>query len=110
MDEVVQKKKVKGTYPEGFFCPKGDLTEGDNNGHYVIDNQDTVWMVVRDGGMVQTCDYAGRVYSAGLHWLEKHHGPLIPIRERVVRTEHERNGKDTKKAHPNCMIDRREEE
>lgn len=108
-DAVVQKKKEKGKYPDDFFHPKG-TEEGDNTGHYVIDNQGTVWMVVRDGGMVQTCDYGGVIFSAGIAWLEKKHGPLVPVNERVLRYAYERNNRGTKKAHPNCMIDNRPEE
>lgn len=100
-DAVVQKKKEKGKYPDDFFHPKG-TEEGDNTGHYVIDNLGTVWMVVRDGGMVQTCDYGGVVFSAGIAWLEKNHGPLRPVVAAL-------NPRATKKAHPNCMIDNRSE-
>jgi hypothetical protein len=67
-------------------------------------------MVVRDGGMVQTADYAGRVFSAGINWLEKKFGPLIPIDENVERSlryAHRRNHPEL--AHPKCMIDKRDE-
>lgn len=45
---------------------------------YVVDRDGNVWAVVRDGGMVTRADYRG-VKSAGIAWLEREAGPLLPF-------------------------------
>lgn len=47
---------------------------------YVIDNEDNVWLLVRDGGMVQrTVEQEPGVMSAGTAWLHYNKGPLTPL-------------------------------
>lgn len=43
---------------------------------YVRDVTGTIWLIVRDGGMVTTADYSGQVFSAGIIWLKHNYGPL----------------------------------
>lgn len=43
---------------------------------YVRDAQGTIWLVVRDDGMVTTADYSGQVWSGGIKWLTDEHGPI----------------------------------
>lgn len=50
--------------------------DGDYKKQYVKDRTGTIWLIVRDGGMVTTADYSGQIYSAGIKWLENNFGPL----------------------------------
>lgn len=43
---------------------------------YVLDSDNTIWLVVRDGGMATRADYTG-IISIGLHRLQDEHGPLL---------------------------------
>jgi hypothetical protein len=45
---------------------------------YVIDRDNVVWKVVRDGGMVTRADYNG-IVSGGIQWLAETAGPLTPF-------------------------------
>lgn len=49
-----------------------------DDGTYLLDREGTIWIVVRDGGMVTRAEYAGAV-SGGISWLEQAKGPLIVI-------------------------------
>lgn len=51
-------------------------TNADYNKAYVRDRKGTIWLVVHDGGMVQTVSYDGKIYSAGISWLNNNYGPL----------------------------------
>ena len=61
-------------YP--WFPSSAPYFQEDYEKQYVRDNQGTIWLVVRDGGMVTTVDYSGQIYSGGIVWLEESHGPL----------------------------------
>lgn len=43
---------------------------------YVRDERGIVWRLAHDDGMVNSVGYDGQMYSAGIVWLEKTHGPL----------------------------------
>lgn len=62
------------TYP--WFPSSAPYFEKDYAKQYVRDSQGTIWLIVRDGGMVTTADYSGQIYSAGIKWLADNFGPL----------------------------------
>jgi hypothetical protein len=47
-----------------------------NDDQYVLDTDNNVWLVVRDGGMVTRATDEGQI-SGGIEWLEINRGPLI---------------------------------
>lgn len=51
---------------------------GDETPTHVVDRDGNVWAVVRDGGMVTRATATGPV-SAGIAWLERQAGPLLPF-------------------------------
>lgn len=53
---------------------------------YVVDRDGVVWAVVRDGGMVTRAHDTG-VVSAGVAWLEREAGPLVPLDAAAWRAE-----------------------
>ena len=61
-------------YP--WFPSSAPHFQEDYEKQYVRDNEGTIWLIVRDGGMVTTADYGGKVFSAGIGWLENNYGPL----------------------------------
>lgn len=68
--------KQPGTAKYPWFPSSAPYFEDDYDKTYLKDNQGTIWLVVRDGGMVTTADYSGQIYSAGIKWLEDNYGPL----------------------------------
>lgn len=50
-------------------------SESWDDGTYLVDRDGTVWLVVRDGGMVTRADYTGAT-SAGVNWLKENKGPV----------------------------------
>ena len=65
-------------YP--WFPSSAPYYQEDYKKEYLKDRHGTIWLLVRDGGMVSTSDYAGKVWTAGLRWLEYHHGPLEEVK------------------------------
>jgi hypothetical protein len=47
-------------------------------GTYVVDRNDIVWLIVRDGGMATRATATG-IETAGIQWLENTAGPLVPF-------------------------------
>lgn len=48
------------------------------NATYVIDKDNNVWKITRDGGMAVKAEHEG-ITSIGINVLMLHHGPLIPF-------------------------------
>lgn len=72
---VIQQEDILAEgYP--WFPSSAPYFETDYTKQYVRDRRGTIWLIVRDGGMVTTADYSGKIYSAGIEWLRRIHGPL----------------------------------
>jgi hypothetical protein len=56
---------------------------------HVVDRFGEVWKIVRDGGMVTRADFDG-IKSAGIDWLEREVGPLLPFDPMAYRREYPR--------------------
>jgi hypothetical protein len=57
---------------------------------HVVDRDGNVWLVVRDGGMVTRATATGPI-SAGIAWLEREAGPLLPFDPLAYRRSYPRS-------------------